>query len=353
MQAVYLLRHNLQFDKDVKVHLFEVVIRVLGGLLSAHLLITRDSTLLPSYDGILLDKARDLADRMLPAFQTPSGLPALFVNLKTGQVNDTNVTCTACAGTLLLEFGQLSTLTKDPKYMQHAHRCARTIHGKRSKLGLVGSYLDINSHEWTSREATIGPGIDSYYEYLLKAFLMFGEQSYLDMFLDIYSSSMFHMQLPTSVRALSFLADVNIDSGRVTNPWLSSLGAFWPGMQSLIGQEREAVELHSNYTHAWKTFGWMPEAFSLDLTRVNSADPGYNLRPEHIESTYMLHSITGRDEYLEIGRSMLETLEKHNRVECGYASITDVTTGQHQDLQESFFLSKLKLISFYSFVPNA
>lgn len=185
--AVYLLRHNLHFDKDVKVHLFEVVIRVLGGLISAHLLITRDPTLLPSYDGVLLDKAVDLADRMLPAFDTPSGLPALFVNLKTGQVNDTNVTCTACAGTLLLEFGQLSALTKDPKYMEHAHRCARTIFGKRSKLGLVGAFLDINSHEWTSREATIGPGTDSYYEYLLKAFLMFGEESYLDMFLDIYS----------------------------------------------------------------------------------------------------------------------------------------------------------------------
>jgi len=69
-------------------------------------------------------QAVDLTDRMLPAFDTPSGLPALFVNLKTGAVEN-SVTCTACAGTLLLEFGLLSSLTGDPKYMDIAHRCAR------------------------------------------------------------------------------------------------------------------------------------------------------------------------------------------------------------------------------------
>ncbi len=54
----------------------------------------------------------DLATRMLPAFDTQSGLPSLWVNLAKGQNKaDTNVTCTACAGTLLLEFGLLSSLS--------------------------------------------------------------------------------------------------------------------------------------------------------------------------------------------------------------------------------------------------
>ena len=80
------------------------------------------------------------------------------------------------------------------------------------------------------------------------------------------------------------------------HPFVSSLGAFWPGMQALaggsplvppyfypsllmnprlnlgslsdVGQEREAVELHANYTAAWRAFGWMPEVFHLDLSKV-------------------------------------------------------------------------------------
>ncbi len=38
----------------------------------------------------------------------------------------------------------------------------------RSPLGLVGSSLDVKKNVWSNKEATIGPGIDSYYEYLLK-----------------------------------------------------------------------------------------------------------------------------------------------------------------------------------------
>ncbi|KAG1675675.1 hypothetical protein FOA52_002384 [Chlamydomonas sp. UWO 241] len=153
--------------------------------------------LLPAFDtlsGLPALLAVELADRLLPAFDTPSGLPALFVNLRTGlrlstgpgkAQGNTNVTCTACAGTLLLEFGLLSALTDDPVYMDHAHRCARTMFDMRSKLGLVGSSVDINANIWSSREATIGPGIDSYYEYLLKAYLMFGDEEYLEMFTDL------------------------------------------------------------------------------------------------------------------------------------------------------------------------
>jgi hypothetical protein len=72
----------------------------------------RSPHVLPDYDGTLIKLALDLATRMLPAFDTPSGLPSLWVNLAKGQnPADTNVTCTACAGTLLLEFGVLSALT--------------------------------------------------------------------------------------------------------------------------------------------------------------------------------------------------------------------------------------------------
>ena len=53
-QAIELLRRHLSFDKDIKVHVFETIIRVLGGLTSGHVLIEREPFLVPGYDGLLL-----------------------------------------------------------------------------------------------------------------------------------------------------------------------------------------------------------------------------------------------------------------------------------------------------------
>ena len=50
----------------------QTTIRVLGGLLSAFH-VTKDT--------IYLERAKDLADRMMPAFETPTGLPLSMVNL--------------------------------------------------------------------------------------------------------------------------------------------------------------------------------------------------------------------------------------------------------------------------------
>jgi len=86
---------------------FEAAIRVLGGLLSAHLMMEEDKDLRPEwYFGDLLTLAHDLADRLLPAFETPSGIPHPRVNLVQGvPKNGFETTCTAGAGSLTLEFG--------------------------------------------------------------------------------------------------------------------------------------------------------------------------------------------------------------------------------------------------------
>ncbi len=70
----------MSFDVDLKVNVFEANIRLLGGLLSAHLLAS-DSTLglmrMP-YHGQLLTLATDLGDRLMEAFEaSPTGLVCL------------------------------------------------------------------------------------------------------------------------------------------------------------------------------------------------------------------------------------------------------------------------------------
>lgn len=78
------------------------------------------------------------------------------------------VTCTACAGTLLLEFGVLSRLTGDPRYEAAARRAVEAIFAMRSRRGLVGNTLDCDSGRWVRTDAGVGAGVDSFYEYLLK-----------------------------------------------------------------------------------------------------------------------------------------------------------------------------------------
>ena len=68
---------QLTFDLDVRANAFEMNIRLLGGLLSAHLL-AEDSTLglMPrGYAGGLLDLALQLGERLMPAFTaSPTGV---------------------------------------------------------------------------------------------------------------------------------------------------------------------------------------------------------------------------------------------------------------------------------------
>src|SRR5204863_2305956 len=107
---------------------FEVTIRLLGGLLSSYEL---------TGDRRLLNLAEDLGNRLLPVFNSPSGLPYVYVNLRTGQTRNP-VTNPAETGTLLLEFGTLSKLTGNPVFYEKAKRALVETFKRRSPLGLVG-----------------------------------------------------------------------------------------------------------------------------------------------------------------------------------------------------------------------
>ncbi|HEY2904978.1 MAG TPA: glycoside hydrolase family 47 protein, partial [Vicinamibacterales bacterium] len=123
------LDDTLDFDRDISVKNFEITIRILGGLLSAHQL---------TKDPLLLAKADDLGRRLLPVFESPTGMPYVNVNLKTGAVSDPQSN-PAEVGTLILEFGTLSKLTKKPIYFEKAKRALVAIFDRRSTTtGLVG-----------------------------------------------------------------------------------------------------------------------------------------------------------------------------------------------------------------------
>jgi mannosidase alpha-like ER degradation enhancer 3 len=171
---------TVNFDKDIVVSVFESNIRMLGGLLAGHvsLVYMRNkhyANRFGWYNNELLALAKDLGDRLLPAFNTPTSLPTSRINLKYGLTRELltsekdKYTCTACAGTLLLEFTLLSRLTGVAVYEERVVKAMDFLWDKRNRLSdLVGTTINVNDGEWLSKDASIGAGIDSYYEYLFK-----------------------------------------------------------------------------------------------------------------------------------------------------------------------------------------
>lgn len=131
---------------------------MIGGLLSAHLLIEEPSkpfgNLKPDwYTDELLTMAHDLADRLLAAFDTLSGLPHPRVNLVNGVPEDGSPeTCTAGAGSLVLEMGLLSRILDDPVYEAYARRAVNSLWEIRdNSTGLFGFVMNVHSKQWISK----------------------------------------------------------------------------------------------------------------------------------------------------------------------------------------------------------
>lgn len=348
-KAVKLVVETVHFDKSNVVQVFEANIRLLGGLLSAHLLMEDANFpgLSPDwYLDDLLSLAHDLADRLLPAFDgTATGVPFPRVNLKHGLPEDgRTTTCTAGAGSLLLEFILLSRLTGDPVFELYARRAVRGLYKLRNRTtGLLGNVMDVNSGEWTGKMAGLGAGIDSFYEILLKSYIMYGDSADAAMFNQSYEKIKLYMrrgrpECNKGAGSHPLYVNVEMESGNTATSWIDSLQAAFPGVQVLYGDVQEAICHHALYYSMWRKYGCLPERYNwkLDAPDVKF----YPLRPELVESTYLLYQATKNPFYLHVGRDILYSLNNHTRAECGYATVHDVTDMSLEDRQESFFLSE-------------
>eukprot|EP00730_Choanoeca_flexa_P002747 TRINITY_DN11159_c0_g2_i7.p1 TRINITY_DN11159_c0_g2~~TRINITY_DN11159_c0_g2_i7.p1 ORF type:complete len:559 (+),score=93.39 TRINITY_DN11159_c0_g2_i7:385-2061(+) len=342
--AIDMVVRHVDFDQDTTVQVFEANIRVLGGLLSAHLI--AKGHILPhmaydplAYDDELLWLARDLAARLLPAFDvTNTGLPLPRVNLRHGAVNGSfwrNDTCSAGAGTLLLEFGVLSALSQDPTYEGVARRALHALWNYRSATtGLLGSSIDIHTGRWVNTMSGFGAGMDSFYEYLFKSYIMFGHHSDLALF----STAFRNTARRTRVNNAPLHGNVDMNSGRLINTWIDSLQAFLPGLKAGMGDVQGAIVDHAVYLAIWRRYQALPERFNY---RLKKPDFGvYPLRPELFESTYLLYRATRNKYYQRVGAEMLMDLLKHTTAPCGYATLHDVADKSKEDRMESFFLSE-------------
>ena len=335
----YIATH-LTFDKDISVSNFEITIRILGGLVSAHQ---------TTGDARLLAMADDLATRLLPAFTSKTGMPYRFVNLKTGAV-DGVVSNPAEIGTLILEWGTLARLTKKPVYFETTRRALVALFEHRDKTtGLVGQGINVETGEWTNTASHIGGAIDSYYEYLLKCERLFDDRACGEMFRT--SVAAINRYVADEVDGGLWYGRVDMSTGQRTGTTFGSLHAFFPGVLAMGGDIPRARRLQDSAFRMWTLHGIEPEA--LDYRTMTVTRAGYQLRPEIVESAYILSHYTKDPKYVEMGRRMFSDLVKHCRTDTGYTVLDSVITKEKGDLQHSFLLAETLKYFYLLFKPDA
>ena len=321
-----LIVSRLSFDQDISVKNFEITIRLLGGLLAAHEL---------SGDPRLLARAVDLGDRLLPVFNSPTGLPYQNINLRTGAASGAQSN-PAETGTLLLEFGTLSRLTGYPVYYDKAKRALVETYKRRSAVGLVGSALDVETGQWIGRTAHIGGGVDSYYEYLWKCWKLLDDKDCLDMW--NHSIAAINQYLADHPRGELWYGQADMDTGERTHTHYGALAAFFPAVLAFSGDLERARALQDSSFKMWNLNGIEPEVIDYQTMEVRA--PGYPLRPEIVESTYYLYHFTHDPRYLVMGRTMWNDFMKYCRTRNGYAALKSVITKEQSDDMESFLFAE-------------
>lgn len=273
--------------------------------------------------------------------------------IKNDKLESFRETCTACAGTIILEMAALSRLTGEPIFEEKAQRAMDELWKMRHRSSdLMGTVLNVHSGDWIRRDSGVGAGIDSYYEYCLKAYILLGDDKYLTRFNRHYSAVMKYISQGP------MLLDVHMHRPHTNSRnYMDALLAFWPGLQVLkgiifvklcitynviimylfAGDIKPAVETHEMLYQVMQRHNFIPEAFTTDFQVHWGQHP---LRPEFLESTYFLYTATNDPYYLQVGKNVLKSLQKYARVPCGYAAVNDVRTGKHEDRMDSFVLAE-------------
>ncbi|WVQ76473.1 hypothetical protein IAR50_006141 [Cryptococcus sp. DSM 104548] len=360
---------QVNFDQDVKVQVFEMTIRALGGLLSMYQYLDglpdgleEQARILgldqprskagwwgmveeepvyevdvKRYKGRMLELAEDLGKRMLPAFKTSAGLPYARVNLRHGvEPREGAETCTAGAGSLILEFALLSRLTGDDRYEKHAYKAYTSLWNRRSDHNLLGNGITATLGQWLQPGLSgVGAGMDSYYEYGIKAGIMLDDDAYSDIFYDSYAAIQTHVRTSDGFiyrpLHLTLLQPPTVST-------IDSLSAFLPAVQVLAGDLSSAIRAHLVWWMIWRKHGALPESWDWVGRRVEWA--GWPGRPEFAESTYYLYQATRDPMYLKVGQRVLQDLTRKTKTSCGFATIKNILTGEMEDRMESFMLSE-------------
>ncbi|KAK8487388.1 hypothetical protein V6N13_093145 [Hibiscus sabdariffa] len=350
---------SLDFNKDYDASVFETTIRVVGGLLSAYDL---------SGDRVFLEKARDIADRLLPAWDTTTGIPYNVINLAHRNPHNPGwaggQSILADSGTEQLEFIALSQRTGDPKYREKVEKVIVTLNKTFPADGLLPIYINPDSGTGASSTITFGAMGDSFYEYLLKVWIQGNKTSSLKLYRDMWETSMKGLQSLIRRSTPSSFAYICEKNGDSLTDKMDELACFAPGMLALgssgYGPDEAKKILSLAEELAWTCYNFYQstptklagENYFFHPGQDMSVGTSWNiLRPETVESLFYLWRLTGNKTYQEWGWNIFQAFEKNSRIESGYVGLKDVNTGIKDNMMQSFFLAETLKYLYLLFSP--
>ncbi|KAM0287673.1 hypothetical protein ACHAQH_000202 [Verticillium albo-atrum] len=415
------LAESLTWDQNQDVNTFETTIRMLGGLLSAHYISTEFPQLAPLADDdegapgedLYLEKAKDLADRLIGAFDSDSGVPYASVVLSKGEGvishADDGASSTAEVTTLQLEFKYLAKLTGEKYYWDKVEKVMQVVDDNGAQDGLVPIYIYATSGKFRGSNIRLGSRGDSYYEYLIKQYLQTNKQEpvYQEMWDESLGGVRKHLITYSEPSRFTVLGERPSGLDGKLSPKMDHLVCFYPGTIALAATggltEAEARKLptwgakqEADMTLArelmqtcWGMYKWMATGLAAEITYFNvdnpplpesaphkapaefDADPDaawrkdydvhgndvHNLqRPETVESLLYMWRITGDPMYREWGWEMFKSFVNYTSVEegGGFTSLSNANTVPPviKDNLESFWLAETLKYMYLLYSPN-
>ncbi|TKA65649.1 hypothetical protein B0A49_04684 [Cryomyces minteri] len=412
---------NLTYDQNHDVNTFETTIRMLGGLLSAHYLSTTfpDMAPIPGIQGssgedLYLEKASDLADRLMGAYDSESGVPYASVNLHTGKGivshQDGGASSTAEATSLQLEMKYLAKLTGEKNYWDKAEKVMQVVDDNAMEDGLLPIFIYADRGTFRDNNIRLGSRGDSYYEYLIKQYLQTSEQEpiYSEMWDQALAGVRKHLITYSQPSNLTVLGERPMGLQGALAPKMDHLVCFMPGTIALGAtggrtvteakleaswskQQEEEMDLAKQLMKTcWGMYLDTPTGLAPEITHFEIYDPpkmmydgvlqspdvlshsadaewrkdyvvkpadAHNLqRPETVESLFYMWRITGDEVYREWGWEMFQSFMKHTAADgdAGFTSIDDVTVipTSKRDNMESFWLAETLKYFYLLFGPT-
>ncbi|OSD04709.1 glycoside hydrolase family 47 protein [Trametes coccinea BRFM310] len=372
---------------------FETVIRYLGGLLSAYAI---------SGEPILLARADDLGSMLLPAFNTSHGLPMYAVNTVSGKTrtgwSGDNVLW-AEALSCQMEYKYLAHLTGRKEYFEKVEGIMDLMNEAQLNNDRFATKWSVLTGKPINFQFSVGAFADSAHEYLLKQWLLTAksEAKARDMYLRDANAIIKNLLYVSQNRKLLYVTDISNNSPSHT---FEHLSCFLPGLLAL-GAHTLPLSPRDKQLHEWAARGlaytcWItyadhatglgPDEMSMKRMPTDSTHPhggrwfdmleeweaagspggvppglaevppvrtaadrdytamktSYLLRPETVESFYIMWRTTGDEAWRERGWAVFQAIEKEAKTPSGYASLVSVEKSPPtlKDEMPSFFTAE-------------